>query len=74
MAAMVELRCPEGMGKLLAKTRVDGPGATTTAAGLVEVACNNCARAHRARGVFVVHVLHRFNLLGELVDTEIVPG
>jgi hypothetical protein len=70
----VELRCPEGMGKLLAKTSHEGPAALALAAGVVEVACSNCARAHRARGLFCARVLHRFNLLGELVGTEIVPG
>lgn len=71
---VVELRCPQGMGKLLAKAHLEGPDPLVLPAGLVEVACSNCARARRAQGVFCTRVLHRFNLLGELVGTEVVPG
>lgn len=70
-AAVVELRCPDGMGKLLGKAHVDGralPG------GVVELTCNNCCRAQRAAGRPCARVLHLFNLLGELVATEIVPA
>ncbi len=64
---MVELRCPDGMGKLLART------ARLEADGVVELACNNCARALRATGRPCARVLHRFNLLGELLATDVVP-
>jgi hypothetical protein len=81
-AATVELRCParsadcpESMGKLLGKARVDGTTARALAAGLVELQCSYCERGRRAAGSpRGERVLHLFNLLGELVDTEIVPA
>lgn len=69
MSTAVELRCPDGMGKLLGKAHPAG----IDAAGLIELACNNCARAARRDGARVQTVLHTFNLLGELVATEVVP-
>lgn len=81
-AVRVDLRCPipgpgfgcrERMGKLLARAVHYGEPAHVLAAGMVEVGCDNCARAERAAGRPCARVLHRFNLLGELVATEIVP-
>lgn len=66
---LLELRCPEGMGKLLAKVRSE----LRITDDLIELPCSNCARALRADGTRVLRVLHRFNLLGELVETETVP-
>lgn len=60
----VDLRCPGQHGRLLAKVNapriVDG--------NLIEIACRDCARSYDAR-----QVLHRFNVLGELVETETIP-
>lgn len=66
---MVDLRCPESMGKLLGRTQ-----AVALPGGVVELACNNCARRYRAAGAQVARVLHRFNLLGELLSTELFPA
>lgn len=61
----LDLRCgthlanPDAVGKILAKIRE----------GLVELPCNNCARAMRAAGTPVIRVLHRFNLDGDLIET-----
>jgi hypothetical protein len=68
-APMVELRCPADMSKLLGRAAW-----SPMPEGLVELACNNCARARRAAGEPCVRVLHRFNLLGELVATQIVTA
>ncbi len=70
-APMTDLRCPEGeagMGKLLGRTR---PVFYTP--GVIELACGNCARAFRRAGLDCSRVLHRYNLLGELLATEIIP-
>lgn len=64
---MVELRCPESMGKLLGRAQ-----AAALPGGQVEIACTNCARRHRAAGEPVTRVLHRFNLLGELLTTDVI--
>lgn len=69
---LVDLRCPEGpegMGKLLGRTRP-----VFYADGVVELACGNCARQFRRGRLPVARVLHRYNLLGELLATEIIPG
>lgn len=67
-AGMADLRCPESMGKLLGRTQASAlPG------GAVELACSNCSRRYRAAGVACTRVLHRFNLLGDLLCTEIIP-
>lgn len=62
---VTELRCPGRMPKLLGKRFLPE--------GLVEVACSNCARRHAGPGPRP-RVLHRFNLLGELVETVTEPG
>jgi hypothetical protein len=41
---------------------------------LLELACNDCARAARRAGDPVARVLHRVNILGELVETLVVHG
>lgn len=41
-------------------------------ANLIEVACRDCARERRQAGLEVRQVLHRYNVLGQLVATEIV--
>jgi hypothetical protein len=70
---MVDLRCPHAdggnhMGKLLGRTAM-----VAHPDGLIDLACNNCARAYRRAGVDAARVLHRFNLLGELIATLILP-
>ena len=67
---IVDLRCPVDTRRLFARLRrgeaqiVDG--------NLVEVACDDCRRARRKTGDTVRLVLHRFNVLGECVETEVV--
>jgi hypothetical protein len=41
-------------------------------ANLIEVACRDCAKERRQAGEDVRQVLHRYNVLGQLVATEIV--
>jgi hypothetical protein len=65
---MVDLRCP-GMGNLLGRAEA---AATTVPGGVVELACWYCARARRYVGTPCVRVVHRFNLLGELLETEVI--
>ncbi len=69
----VELRCPEGMRKLLGKA-IHATAARPLPDGVLELTCSNCARARRAAGTPCLRVLHRFNLLGELIATEVVPA
>lgn len=63
----VELRCDTNRSKLLAKVKkpviVDG--------NLIEVACDDCKRRKRKLGEVVSLVVHRFNVLGDLIETEV---
>ena len=70
----VELRCPVGdPGRLLAKLLLSGDESRVTSSNLLEVACQNCRRSMRAEGrVDVEFVLHRFDIIGRLVETVIV--
>lgn len=56
-----ELRCPENPSRLFARLR----GVRVTDGNLIEVSCRDCRR-----GRFGVRVLHRFDVLGNLVETE----
>jgi len=70
-APAVELRCPAGFRRLLAK--VTGP-LPVNDANLIELACGDCARRRRRDGQRVQRVLHRFNVAGQLVHTEVIDA
>lgn len=62
----VEIRCPRHPARLLLKiahvVQVDG-------ANLIEVACRDCRKDARDAGRDARLVLHRYNVLGTLVET-----
>lgn len=73
-AQVVEVRCPAGPQRLFTKLRL---GQTTAQYiqpdNLIEFSCGDCARLiARANGLRVT-VLHRFNFVGELVQTLTRP-
>lgn len=73
MTTVVEVRCPEHLGRLFFKQIMEFephivPG------NLIEVACHDCKRKLVREGEQVEHVFHRYNLLGELVETEVVKA
>lgn len=65
---MIDLRCPVSPSRMFARMR----GGLVVEGNLVEVACSECARKYRKNGEPVARVLHRFNLLGQCIETEIV--
>lgn len=68
-----ELRCPNGPGKLLAKVFSAGEQPQYVhPANWIELACLDCKRARVRRGQDCQRVLHRFNIIGELIETLIV--
>jgi hypothetical protein len=74
-SASTELRCPVGPQKLLAQVLSSGERPQYVHPdNLIELACNDCARTARRAGDPVARVLHRFNILGELVETLVVHG
>lgn len=73
ISEVLDLRCPEGPRKLLAKLRVDGKPPVITSNNLLELACQDCRRKFRAEGETDISlILHRFDILGNLVETAIV--
>lgn len=69
----ISLRCPLGPRKLLAKLRVSGEQPEVTSGNLLEMACQDCRRRLRSEGHSDIKlILHRFDILGELVETEIL--
>lgn len=65
---MIDIRCPRHPVRLLLRVgrpmKVDG-------ANLIEVACRDCRKDARDAGADVRLVLHRYNVLGELVETVV---
>jgi hypothetical protein len=65
----VEVRCPVGPQRLLSKLRLSGEKPTYVEGNLIEFACDDCKRTIRRSGRTVSRVLHRYNFLGQLVET-----
>ncbi len=65
----VELRCAANPRRLFAKLRHNEQLRIVPIDNLIEFKCRDCARDRKALAVF-----HRFNLAGELVETEVVSG
>jgi hypothetical protein len=68
----VELRCPTGPRKLFAKLRLAGVQPAVTSDNLVELACQDCRRRMRSEGRDVQLVLHRYDIVGALIETVVV--
>lgn len=66
----VELRCPVGAKKLLGKVLREG-GQPVMQDNLLELACKDCAKNAREFDMTVRRVLHRFNAIGELVESVV---
>lgn len=62
-------RCPFGtlFGRMLIRDK-----SPLIVDNLVEFACSDCKRAVRSQDHQVFRVLHRFNIVGELVETIIL--
>lgn len=69
----VEVRCPVGPRRLFSKLRLTGQVPTFTEDNLIEFACTDCRKELQSRGVKTSLVLHRYNFVGELVETVRVP-
>lgn len=69
MAEMIDLRCPVDPRRMFARMKA---GAVCEG-NLVEVACPECARRIRKAGDESVRsVLHRFDILGECIESEVL--
>jgi hypothetical protein len=82
MAEVVDVRCPVGPrradgtchpGKLLLKIRQEGQRpAYVHPDNLIELFCEDCTRRARKSGRPVKRILHRYDFLGQLVETLVV--
>lgn len=68
----VEIRCPVGPKRLLSKLISHGERPHIVEGNLIEFSCDDCKRAARRSTPRVVRVLHRYNLAGDLVESEVV--
>lgn len=71
MLQSVEIRCPVGPRRLLAKVLTDGQKPGRAEGNLLELNCPDCKKTLRSHGRQVVRVLHRYDVLGVLVETMI---
>lgn len=69
---VLELRCTEGFGKLLGKWFRTGMPLPVDPENMAELPCADCKRRMKREHPEIRFVLHRFNVLGELVDTIVV--
>lgn len=69
-AVLIELRCPVGPRQLLGKIRREGGTARVTDGNLMELSCRTCSQTARRSGHPPnTRIIHRFNLLGDLVES-----
>lgn len=69
---LIELRCPVGPRALLAKSVVLGDVAQVNRElNLMEISCRDCVKRARLRNPKIKRILHRFNVLGQLVESVI---
>lgn len=69
---LIELRCPIGPKALLAKSVLLGdPAGMNLDLNLMEITCRDCAKQARVNDSRVKRVKHRFNVLGQLVESVV---
>lgn len=68
----IDIRCPEGPRKLLMKLQLSGEKPTYSDGNLIELSCDHCKVTLRRQGMRVKRVLHRYDLAGELIETEVI--
>lgn len=67
----VEVRCPVGIGRLFTKLKLAGESPKITDDNLLEFACADCRKRLVRSGDPATLVLHRYNFVGELIETEV---
>ena len=72
MSSVVEVRCPLGPRQLFTKLKLgEASGIYIHPANLIEFPCGDCRRRMSREHGRVVRVFHRFNFLGELIETVV---
>lgn len=70
---IVDMRCPNSPQRLFARVRAEGRRPAIVEGNLIEFACHDCKRDLRRAGEQVSLVLHRYDLAGTLIETEVKP-
>lgn len=65
----VEVRCPVGPRKLFTKLKLGEEFATYLPNNLIEFTCSDCSKRVSREQQSRIRVFHRFNFVGELVET-----
>lgn len=65
----IEIRCPVGPQKLLAKLSQDNKQLVIDDSNLMELSCDWCSRELKKQGQSDRRVIHCYNFLGQLVET-----
>lgn len=69
---IVEIRCPVGPRRLLFKMIQSGDQPEVVDGNLIELSCSDCKATLRRADPSIRRVLHRYDLVGTLVESEIV--
>ena len=67
----LELRCPLGPRQLLGKVVRETGSVPVSGSNLMELSCRDCSRSVRREDPTIIRVVHRYNLLGELVENVV---
>lgn len=74
MTSVVDLRCPVGPQRLFAKLRLGRETVRYVQPdNLIEFSCSDCSNRLSRAGDRSLRVLHRYNVLGELIQTVTEP-
>lgn len=73
MSTQVDMRCPVNPSRLMGRVKdPDDDAARIVDGNLIEIACEWCKDSRRRRGEKVKVVLHRYNVLGQHVEDEVI--
>jgi hypothetical protein len=67
----VEVRCPVGPQKLFTKLKLGEESGGYLPNGLIEFTCGDCSKRIGRESDRRVRVFHRFNFIGELIQTVV---
>ncbi len=71
MAETVDVRCPVGPRQLFVKLKLGEEFGSVVAGNLMEFTCSDCAKRIGRQRRCRVRVFHRFDFVGELVQTTV---
>lgn len=71
---VIDFRCDANPKKLFARLRSEGEKPPVVEGNLIEMVCRDCRDKLRVKRPEVTRVVHRFNLIGILVETVEYEG